>query len=234
MKRLIITSLVLGMAFLGLQASASANLLEDPSFEDYSGAWVGLGWDDEPWYAGGGNGIPNNFAIGGGGGITNQHANSELRSALLYQYGDADDGVTWSYAVVGQKNITEQIYGNTTYTASAFAKRLGDISGAQGYIKVTWLNSVGALISDESGASQLTNSAPLNTWIALSDNFTSPETAAKANFDILFDRDSTLTGDPADVIFDTTHFDVIPEPATMLLFGSGLIGLLGFSRRKRS
>lgn len=233
MKKLIITSLVLGMAFLGLQASASANLLTDPSFENYSGAWVGLGWTDTPWYAGGGNGIEGLYEIGGGGGITNAHASDGVRSALLFQYGTSADGQTWSYAVVGQKNILP-ISGNTTYTVSASAKRLGSLGNAQGYIKVTWLNSLGAFVSDASSAAQLTDSDPLNTWVSISDTFTSPETAAKAKFEIVFDRDSMTSVDPADVVFDTTSFDVIPEPATMLLFGSGLVGLFGFSRRKRS
>lgn len=232
MKRLIITSLVIGIALLGLQAQASANLLTDPSFENYSGAWVGLGWSDSPWYGGGGNGIPNNSNIGGGAGINNTYANTGVRSALLYQYGTGADGETWSYGVVGQKNIA--VSGDTTYSASAVAKRLGSIAGAQGYLKVTWLNSLGGTISAASGVSQLTNSSPLNTWVSLNDSFVSPETAAKATFEVVFDRASTSTGDPSDIVVDTAGFDAIPEPTSLLLLGSGLVGLLGLGRKKRS
>ena len=42
-------------------------------------------------------------------------------------------------------------------------------------------------------------------------------------------------GEPADDRIPNSGFDTpIPEPATMMLFGSGLLGALGFVRRKRS
>ncbi|MDD4879480.1 MAG: hypothetical protein PHR22_03385, partial [Candidatus Omnitrophica bacterium] len=96
--------------------TASANLLTDPSFENYTGAWYGLQWTDSPWYGGGGCGIPNNTSIGGGSGVTNSHASSGSRSALLYQFGTSADGSTLSYGVGGQKNIA--VTGNTSYNAS--------------------------------------------------------------------------------------------------------------------
>lgn len=231
MHKIVLTALVLAVALFGVN-TASANLLADPSFENYTGGWFGLSWTDSPWYGGGGSGIPNNTNIGGGSGITNLHANSGSRSALLYQFGTGADGDTWSYASVGQKNLL--VTGNTTYNASIVGKKIGSIAGAQGYLKVSWLDASGGTISTSVGASQLTDAATTGTWVSLSDNFVSPETAAKATFDIVFDRMSTTTGDPNDVVFDNANFDVVPEPASLLLLGSGLVGLFGLGKKKKS
>jgi hypothetical protein len=70
-----------------------------------------------------------------------------------------------------------------------------------------------------------------------------PIAAGIADFGILFDADVTGggwfdgNGDPLDlgtVTLSGTSVNIVPIPGSILLLGSGVLGLVGLSRRKRS
>jgi hypothetical protein len=43
-----------------------------------------------------------------------------------------------------------------------------------------------------------------------------------------------LLSDAAQVIFDNVNLETVPVPPAALLFGSGLLGLVGIARRKKA
>ncbi len=223
MRNLVLAILVLGLGLVGLQAQASANLLTEPGFDGLA-AGTALTWGGTPWGCGGG-GDPGN---GGGAIVTDQKFNSASRSLAMYIY-----GTNWAYALAQQ--TVGDITPGQTYNAAATFLRDADISagGANALFKVEWLDSLGGALSTSVGTANFNNSYAVNTWSLVSDQFIAPAGAASAKFDIVYGKLASDTN-PGNVWADNTSFDVVPEPASLLLLGTGLIGLFGISRKKRS
>lgn len=225
MRNLVLAILVLGLGLVGLQAQASANLLTEPGFDGLA-AGTALSWGGTPWGGGGGGGDLS----GGGAIVTDQKFNSASRSLAMYIY-----GANWAWALAQQAVGVGDITPGQTYNASATFLRDADISagGANALFKVEWLNSLGGALSTSVGTANFNNSYAVNTWSLVSDQFIAPANAASAKFDIVYSKAASVAN-PGNVWADNASFDVIPEPTSMILLGSGLLGLLGISRKKRS
>ena len=82
------------------------------------------------------------------------------------------------------------------------------------------------------GTQVVTRSTATNGWESLDFSGVAPAGTGKASYTVLL-RDKGSNGSGS-VYFDNSYADTqpIPEPASLLLLGSGLMGLFGVSRKK--
>ncbi|MDP3785945.1 MAG: PEP-CTERM sorting domain-containing protein [Candidatus Omnitrophota bacterium] len=220
MRNLILAILVLGLGLVGLQAQASANLLTDPGFDTQAVAEIN--WGTTPWWGGGGGGVSS----GGGGWVTAAQSQSPSHSATLFTYGG-----DWAYAMAAQ-TLTSGIVGGNQYAVSAYFKRTADIGTATANFKVEWLNLVGTTIGTSVSTAKFDNTYGANSWNLISDNLTATSGAVGAKYEIIYNKAAGAA--VGDIFIDDTNIDVVPEPTSMILLGTGILGLFGISRKKRS
>ncbi len=175
-----------------------------------------------------------------------------------FEYGtgeDADDWEEWSWA----QRRDSYAHGDSTYSLHGWAASGTDNQGAWQSVSVapgtTYFltgyilspNGTGndhspltggasAFLSIEWDGGQLDSDAITATtdavWIQKQiASWTAPEGITSATIVTKIQR---ADGSSGDVYFDDLDFDVVPEPASLLLLGTGLVGLFGLSRKKRA
>ncbi|MFA5093887.1 MAG: PEP-CTERM sorting domain-containing protein [Candidatus Omnitrophota bacterium] len=215
-----IFKVILMIAVFGVFSSqASANLLSDPGFEN-GGTAIAI--KDGPWtWSGGSNGD------------------------AFYDATVSMNGAKAAKVVAWGGNLTDYAYFNEDFTGIDFSSPYllnGNFlwnsaetlkNGSTVKLQVKWFNSLGSVIrTDESAI--FDNSYASDTWHPLDiTTAAAPAGTVKVSAVVALNANGAYTPNSA-VWVDDMSFQAVPEPASMLLLGSGLVGLLGFGRRKRS
>lgn len=203
------------ITLMAIPSVAQANLLQNPSFELTPTTTQHLpGW---------------NLASDGG-----YNANNQWRVAT-----DPPGPTAGSYYAAnfydGAMTQRVSITGGYQYRFSADTWLAQDASMASTYAstaKVQWLNSSGIQVNENVLADlAFLSRAQWNSSVA---TFTAPSTAVEARIALATWWDSTTTAPPNPTYWDNISFDVIPEPSSLLLLGSGIIGMLSATRKKKA
>lgn len=227
MSKLVI---LLATLLLLTPAIASANVLGDPGFEGAgnAGVWITDNWGG-PW--------DNNYDA------TDQwHAGSQS----LKQVANGTNVPTPTY---WEKAEAKQIFSiQPGYVINGGAWLKWDNLGGSGekadagnpwveaFIESKWLRADFSEISGIGTVHKTSGSGDweyqdLSGWTVA--ERTAPADAAYVDYRLVFLSPGNANNATGTVWWDDAQFTVIPEPTSLLLLGSGLVGLLALNRKKR-
>ncbi len=207
MKKLFATLILVG--FISMPSLASANLLSNAGFDSPS---------QDPWWGMWGNSQHTGTYGDVGTGIGGSNSVKIVSNSAA---GTGDDYYMYNNGLV---SVTP----GTTYYGAIYAKT-ASLVNEEVFSKIDWFNGSGGWVGTAGASSILTGT---NDWTALQISGAAPSDAAYAS--LAFFMDQKVDGGTGTTYFDNAYLDSspIPEPTSMLLLGSGLLGLFAFNRKR--
>lgn len=212
MKKAILFALVFGLIMSLSSTSQAANSLLNAGFE----AWG-------PWGSGGAE-VANDWWDMGDATVVRSKESTTVKSGS-YSAKDTISGTGWG----GWGQWAAVTAGETLY-AYAPLYIPTDLINAEAVLEIKFRDA-----ADEEnilGIELVTRSTATSGWESLDYSGVAPDGTGKASFTVLLRNKGTAGS--GTVYFDDAYADTnpIPEPMSILLLGSGLVGLLGITRKR--
>ena len=229
------SKLTITVILLAFVQVANANLIRNASFEDIPGAFTGQGIMPSEWITT--NSSPDTYSNNGTYGLFP----SDGSAGGNFTGVTAQDGIRWVAGWSTQpenfgQNLTSTLIGDQSYTLSSYliqAKRsdLDHFGGYEVYLTSGSTSNTGELLGS---IGPTTNS---NDWEFSSLTFIAPTDSSILPF-LLFKPYGDILGGAYpgldNLNLSVTSIGAVPVPAAVWLFGTALIGLVGFSKRRKA
>jgi len=215
-KRVSILLVCLAISALAISTTSKANLLVDPGAEGQVVGPGGIGG----WSLFNGMAFSTNFAHSGSWSLNGNGPG-----------GFTVPGAFQTLPASGGQVYTMTAFGLTPATAA-------NVPNSWGALQITYFagtNGTGAnlgTVETSPGNAKVGNhvdsTTPLNTWVPLSVTATAPAGAQSMQvFDLVLDQT------PMNVYFDDQDLELVPEPSTVAMALTGLLGLVAFAKKRR-